>query len=109
MEDGHLYRQEQSGVTAGGRGVLTEQVVIGWQGDPVECGRRWHEEALRGGLGRAQARLVAGAGASWIWNVPQACWAGATEGPDFSHARQQSLGTGLAVQCEDEDEARTAK
>lgn len=43
-----------------GRGVLPEKIVIGWQGDPVEFGRRLHWEALRGGLGRAQAELVAG-------------------------------------------------
>jgi hypothetical protein len=33
---GVFYQQEQAGVTAGGRGVLTEKLVIGWQGDPVE-------------------------------------------------------------------------
>lgn len=48
--------------TAGGRGVLAEKVVIGWQGDPVEFGRRLHWEALRGGLGRARHVLVAGDG-----------------------------------------------
>ena len=68
---GVFYQQEQAGVTAGGRGVLAEKIVIGWQGDPVEFGRRLHWEALRGGLGRAQAKLVAGDGAPWIWNVAQ--------------------------------------
>lgn len=37
---GIAYALEQSGVTAGGRGVITEKVVVGWQGDPVEFGRR---------------------------------------------------------------------
>jgi hypothetical protein len=80
---GIFYRQEQSGVSAGGRGVLAEKVVIGWQGDPVEFGRRLHWEALRGGLGRAQAKLVVADGAPWIWNVARDRWAGATEVLDF--------------------------
>jgi hypothetical protein len=99
---GLFYRQEHSGVTAGGRGVLTEKVVIGWQGDPVEFGRRLHWEALRGGLGRAQARLVAGDGAPWIWNVAQDRWAGATEVLDFYHASQHLWELGRALQGQDE-------
>ena len=50
---GVFYRHEQAGVTAGGRGVLAEKVVVGWQGDPVEFSRRLHWEALRGGLATA--------------------------------------------------------
>jgi hypothetical protein len=99
---GLFYRQEQSGVTAGGRGVLTEKVVIGWQGDPVEFGRRLHWEALRGGLGRAQARLVGGDGAPWIWNVAQDRWSGATEVLDFYHASQHLWELGRALQGQDE-------
>lgn len=104
---GIFYRQEQSGVTAGGRGVLTEKVVIGWQGDPVEFGSRLHWEALRGGLGRAQAKLVAGDGAPWIWNVAQDRWSGATEVLDFYHASQHLWELGRALQGE--DAALTAK
>jgi hypothetical protein len=55
---GVYYRHEQAGRTAGRRGVLAEKIVIGWQGEPMEFGRRLHWEALRGGLGRAQAKLV---------------------------------------------------
>lgn len=73
---GVFYRHEQSGRTAGGRGVLSEKIVIGWQGEPAEFGRRLHWEALRGGLGRAYHRLVAGDGAPWIWNLAQDRWAG---------------------------------
>ena len=101
------YHQEQSGVTAGGRGVITEKIVIGWQGDPVEFGRRLHWEALRSGLGRAQVKLVAGDGAPWIWNLAQDRWAGATEVLDFYHASQHLWELGRALQ--DEDEALTAK
>ena len=104
---GVYYRQEQSGVTAGGRGVLAEKVVIGWQGDPVEFGRRLHWEALRGGLGRAKAKLVAGDGAPWIWNVAQARWRGATEVLDFYHASQHLWELSRALHGS--DEAATAR
>ena len=55
---GVCYRHEQAGVTAGGRGVLAEKIVIGWQGDPVEFGARLHWEAQRGGLGRDRAQSL---------------------------------------------------
>ena len=104
---GVYYRQEQSGVTADGRGVLAEKVVIGWQGDPVEFGRRLNWEALRGGLGRAQARLVAGDGAPWIWNGAQDRWRGATEVLDFYHASQHLWELSRALHGP--DEAATAQ
>jgi hypothetical protein len=102
---GVFYRHEQSGVTAGGRGVLAEKVVIGWQGDPVEFGRRLHWEALRGGLGRARHTLVAGDGAPWIWNVTQDRWAGATQVLDFYHASQHLWELGRALHEGDETAA----
>jgi hypothetical protein len=85
---GVYYRHEQSGQTAGGRGVLTQKVVIGWQGEPLEFGRRLHWEGLREGLGRAKAKLVVADGAPWIWNVVEDRWSGATEVLDFYHATQ---------------------
>lgn len=104
---GVYYRQEQAGRTAGGRGVLDEKIVIGWQGEPLEFGRRLHWEALRGGLGRAQAKLVVADGAPWIWNVAQDRWAGATEVLDFYHASQHLWELGRALHGD--DEAATAK
>ena len=74
---GVYYRHEQSAHTAGGRGMIDDKVVIGWQGEPVEFARRLHWEGQRAGLGRAQAKLVVGDGAPWIWNVAQDRWAGA--------------------------------
>jgi hypothetical protein len=85
---GVYYRHDQSGVTAGGRGSLTEKVVIAWQGEPVEFGRRLHWEAQRGGLGRAQATLIVADGAPWIWNLAQDRWVSATQLLDFYHASQ---------------------
>ena len=99
---GVFYRHEQSGRTAAGRGVLSEKIVIGWQGEPAEFGRRLHWEALRGGLSRAQHRLVAGDGAAWIWNLAQDRWAGATQVLDFYHASQHLWELGRAVQGEEE-------
>lgn len=104
---GVFYRNEQCGVTAGGRGVLAQKVVIGWQGDPVEFGHRLHWEALRGGLGRAQHTLVAGDGAAWIWNLAQDRWRGATQVLDFYHASQHLWELSRALH--DADEAAAAR
>jgi hypothetical protein len=60
---GVYYRHEQSAQTAGGRGVIDDKVVIGWQREPVDFARRLHWEAQCAGLGRAQAKLVVGDGA----------------------------------------------
>jgi len=99
---GVYYRHEQSGSTAGQRGVLAEKVVVGWQGEPGEFGRRLHWEALRAGLGRAQARLIVGDGAPWIWKLAQDRWAGASQVLDFYHATQHLWELGRAVVGTDE-------
>ena len=93
--------------TANDRGSIAGKLVIGWQGDPVEFGRRLHWEALRGGLGRARARLVVADGASWIWNLAQDRWQGATELLDFYHASEHLWGLGRALHGD--DEAATAQ
>ena len=54
LKTGVYYLHEQSAQTQGGRGLLTDKVVVSWQGEPGELGRRLHWEALRGGLGRAR-------------------------------------------------------
>ena len=104
---GVYYPQEQAARTAGGRGVIAGKLVIGWQGDPVEFGRRLHWEALRGGLGRARAKLVVADGAPWIWNVAQDRWQGATEVLDFYHASEHLWDLGRALNGD--DEAATAR
>jgi hypothetical protein len=103
MEDrGVYYRQEKCARTAGGRGIIEDKIVIGWQGDPVEFGRRLHWAALRHGLGRARNRLVVGDGAVWIWKVTEDRWRGATELLDFYHASEHLWDLGRALHGDDE-------
>lgn len=97
MKTGVFYRHEQAAQTAGGRGLLAEKVVVSWQGEPLELGRRLHWEALRGGLGRARDTLVVADGAPWIWKVAADRWCGATEVLDFYHASQHLWELGRAV------------
>lgn len=97
LKTGVFYRQEQASRTEEGRGVLADKVVVSWQGEALEIGRRLHWEALRGGLARARAVLVVGDGAPWIWNVAKDRWAGATELLDFYHASQHLWEMGRAL------------
>lgn len=101
---GIFYLQEQAGHTQAGRGVLTDKVVICWQGEPAELGRRLHWEAVRRGLGRARFILVVGDGAPWIWNVAADRWAEARQVLDFYHASEHLWELGRALY--DESQAR---
>jgi hypothetical protein len=83
-----------------------EKVVVGWQGEPLELGRRLHWEALRGGLGRAREVLVVADGAPWIWNVVKDRWAGAHQLLDFYHARQHLWALGEVLEPTDEGARR---
>jgi hypothetical protein len=94
---GVFYFQEQAVRTPGERGILTEKVVVCWQGEPSEVGRRLHWEALRRGLGRAKWILVLGDGAPWIWNVAADRWAEAEELLDFYHASEHVWELGRAL------------
>lgn len=87
MKVGVFYRQEQS-VQKAGRGQLNEKVVVSWQGEPMEIGRRLHWEARRGGLGRAESILAVADGAPWIWAVVDDRWRGCHQLLDFYHASQ---------------------
>ena len=102
---GVYYAHEQSAQTAGGRGMIEGKIVVGWQGDPLEFGRRLQWEALRGGLGRARAKLVVGDGAAWIWNVAQDRWQGANQLLDFYHASQHLWDLGRALHGDNEPAA----
>jgi len=105
LKTGVFYLQEQAGCTRAGRGVISDKVVICWQEQALELGRRLHWEALRRGLGRAKWILVVGDGAPWIWNVAADRWAGAEEVLDFYHASEHLWELGRALYSE--DQART--
>jgi len=98
---GVFYLQEQA-ARKNGRGVLTDKVVVSWQGEPLELGRRLHLAACEHGLGRARAKLVVSDGAPWIWNVVADRWPGAVEVLDFYHASQHVWTLGEAVHGERE-------
>jgi hypothetical protein len=97
LKTGVFYFQEQAAQTEGGRGVLAEKVVVSWQGEGREVGRRLHWEAVRRGLGRAQWILVVGDGAAWVWNVKADRWAEAEELLDFYHASEHVWELGHAL------------
>ncbi len=97
LKVGVFYLKEQAGKTEGGRGMLSEKVVVSWQGDGVEVGRRLQWEAQRRGLGRAKSILVIADGAAWIWNVAADRWASAVELLDFYHASEHVWMLGRAL------------
>ena len=95
-----FYRQEQAVREL--RGQLLEKVVLGWQGESLELGRRLHWEAQRGGLGRAGEVLAVADGAPWIWNVVRDRWPHAHQLLDFYHASQHLWSLGQALYPKDE-------
>jgi hypothetical protein len=100
MKLGVFYRHEQA--VGGARGQLLEKVMVGWQGEGLELGRRLHWEGLRGGLGRAQEVLAVADGAPWIWNVVRDRWGQAHQLLDFYHASQHLWVVGEALHPRDE-------
>jgi len=60
LKTGVFYRHEQAVRTKGGRGLLTDKIIVSWQGAPGELGRRLHWEALRGRPGPGAANVVLG-------------------------------------------------
>ena len=101
----NFYLHEQAGQTQGGRGVITEKVVVRWQGEPMELGRRLHWEAQRGGLGRAREKLFLGDGIPRIWNLKKDRWAEARELLDFWQGGQHLWQLGRALNSMDESKA----
>ena len=100
LKPGVFYRHEQSAHTDGGRGILTDKVVVSCQGQAVELGQRLNWEALREGLGRAQQMLFLGDGAEWVWNLKKDRWNAALELLDFYHGSQHLWDLGRALHGE---------
>lgn len=101
LKTGVFYQQEHCAHKKD-RGVLSQKAVVSWQGEPLELGRRLHQEACERGLGRARAKLIVADGAPWIWNLAQERWRGAVEVLDFYHASQHLWDLGEAVHGEGE-------
>jgi hypothetical protein len=99
---GVFYRHEESAHTETGRGILTDKIVVNWQGQSMELGRRLHWEALREGLGRARKVLYLGDGAEWVWNLKKDHWNGAVELLDFYHGSEHLWNVGRALPGEKE-------
>lgn len=101
---GVFYRHEPAVRT--GRGQLLDKVMVSWQGEGLELGRRLHWEAMRGGLGRARDVLAVGDGAPWIWNVVEDRWSQAHQLLDFYHASQHVWSLGEALYPKEEPARR---
>jgi hypothetical protein len=99
---GVFYRQEAAAHTEGGRGILSDKLVVSWQDTALELGRRLHWEALREGLGRAQNLLFIGDGAEWVWNLKHDRWKEALELLDFYHGSEHLWSLGRALHGETE-------
>jgi hypothetical protein len=98
---GVFYRQEQAAQTEGGRGRLSEKMVVSWRGEPLELGRRLHWEAQREGLARAQALLFLGDGAAGVWGVKADRFPTAHELLDFFQGSEHLWDLGRALHGED--------
>lgn len=97
---GVFYRQEQSSRTQADRGLLADKIVVSWQPDALELGRRLNWEALREGLGRARQMLFLADGAEWAWNLKKDRWNRAIELLDFYHGSQHLWDLGRATHGE---------
>lgn len=101
-----IYRLEQAGQTAGGRGVITQKYVVAWQGDPQEFGRRVQTEARRRGWAAAQDVFVVADGGVWIWNVQQDRFGQAKGMLDFYHASEHLWAVARSLYPADETAAQ---
>jgi hypothetical protein len=101
-----VYRLEQAGQTAGGRGVITQKHVVAWQGEPQEFGHRVQAEARRRGLASAQDVFVVADGSVWIWKVQQDRFRQAKGVLDFYHASEHLWAVARSLHPTDEAAAR---
>jgi hypothetical protein len=97
IKTGVFYSAEQLAKADNGRGVLSEKVIVSWQGPPDELGRRLNWEGNCRGLARAKNTLVLSDGAAWIWNLKEDRWKEAHELLDFYHASEHLWRVGEAL------------
>lgn len=101
-----IYRLEQAGQTAGGRGIIAQKHVVAWQGEPHQFGGRVQAEARRCGLGAARDVFVVADGSLWIWNIAQDRFGQAQGVLDFYHASQHLWAVARSLYPTDEAAAR---
>jgi hypothetical protein len=103
-----IYRLEQRGQNAGGRGLLTEKFVVATPPEtaPVDFGAAVQAEARRRGLGRAKAVYLVMDGAVWLWDLAQDRFADACQTLDFHHARDHLWALAQVLHGQDTPEAK---
>lgn len=101
---GVFYRHEAAARTESGRGLLIDKLVVSWQDQAQELGRRLHWEALREGLARAQDTLFLADGAPWTWNLKQDRWSTAKGLLDFYHGSEHLWELGRALHGQQQPE-----
>jgi hypothetical protein len=85
-----IYRLEQRGQKASGRGMLIEKFVVATppETSPVDFGAAVQAEALRRGLGRAKTVYLVMDGAVWLWELASDRFGETIKTLDFHHARE---------------------
>ena len=101
IKTGVFYRHDQLAQTEAGRGLISEKVVVRWQGDPSHFGQRLSWEARRQGLGRAKETLALADGGKWIWNLVEDRWSHARQLLDFYHASEHLSHLAAALWADD--------
>jgi hypothetical protein len=103
-----IYRLEQRGQNAGGRGMLIEKFVVATppETSPVDFGAAVQAEARRRGLGRAKKVYLVMDGALWLWELAEDRFAEAIKTLDFHHARDHLWALAHELHGKDTPEAK---
>lgn len=85
-----IYRLDQRGENAAGRGLLSEKFIVACPPgtDPVDFGAAVHAEAGRRGLAQAEHVYLVMDGAVWLWDLAAERFPQAIKTLDFHHARE---------------------
>lgn len=85
-----IYRLDQRGQSASGRGLLSQKFMVASPPgtDPVRFGTAVHTEASRRGMARAHRVYLVMDGAVWLWDLAADRFSGAIKTLDFHHARE---------------------
>jgi hypothetical protein len=103
-----IYRLEQRGQNARGRGMLIEKFVVAMPPatTPVDFGAAVQAEGRRRGLGRAQTVYLVMDGAVWLWELAEDRFAEAIKTLDFHHARDHLWALAHELHGQDTPEAK---